>query len=65
VPTNLTPLDAAKGGRRSGETRRRQTAKEIATEATVVAVRDLLANPPELSPEQHDRLRVLLAGPDQ
>lgn len=51
---------AAEGGRRSGERRRRQTAREIAAEATAQAILSLLTDPPPLTPEQRDRLRLLL-----
>lgn len=63
-PTPPSPQQAAVGGRRSGETRRRQTAREIAQAATQEAIRDLLTNPPPLSQEQRDRLRVIL-GTDE
>lgn len=56
---------AAAGGRRSGESRRRQTAREIAAAATTQAISDLFANPPELTDEQRDRLRTIILGGDR
>ncbi|MFC7505964.1 hypothetical protein [Nocardioides sp. GCM10030258] len=62
VEHQFNETSAAEAGRRSGEKRRKQTAREIATEATAQAVRDLLAAPPPLTPEQRDRLRVILGA---
>lgn len=63
MPTNLTPELAAEGGRKSGESRRRQTARQIAADAVTIAVERLLTDPPALTPEQLDRLRILLDDP--
>lgn len=61
-PPERTHEQQSAAGRRSGEARRRQTAREIALAATTQAIGDLLANPPQLTAEQRDRLRTLLEG---
>lgn len=60
-PVPPTREQSAAGGRISGERRRRQTAREIATEATAVAVERILLGAPPLTDDQRDRLRNLLA----